>query len=75
MLSDGGGGSGGGSDPVLSRQAVQLHLAAAHAEREVRVQLSLLLLPVHVEVGTPGAAHMQEGSGFYRHTHTAASSQ
>lgn len=40
-----------GSDPVVPREAVQLHLAAAHPEGEVGVGPSLLLVPVHVQVG------------------------
>lgn len=39
-----------GSDPVVSCEAVQLHLAAADSICEIRVRLTLHLLPVHAEV-------------------------
>lgn len=41
------------SDPVVSREAVQLHLRAADPVGEVSEGVALHLLPVHVEVWTP----------------------
>lgn len=40
------------TDPVVSRQAVQLHLGAAHSVGVVRVRLALHLVPVDVQVRT-----------------------
>lgn len=46
------------SDPVVSCEAVQLHLAAADSICEVRVRLTLHLLPVHVKIWTSEDTHV-----------------
>lgn len=45
------------SDPVVSCEDVQLHLAATRSIREVGVRLALHLVPVHVQVWTSEDTH------------------